>query len=580
MKKLTVITAAISLSLASSAFAAHTIISNNGVESIKGEILVKLKKGHSLKSLRLKSFAGLKLKEEINTNHGDYLLVKTPQNSLKSMILDLSADEAVAYAEPNFVYRSIKKVDDMNDLISRSSLKNTNYTQNNPNDPKFGQLWGLVNLGNNEPTKNGENSSTTGVAGADVNVANAWNISNGSKAVKIAVIDTGIDYNHPDLANQIWTNQAEANGTAGVDDDGNGYIDDIHGMRFVDGDSSVDPIDGHGHGTHCAGTIGAEHDNGVGVAGVMANVEIVAVKFLSDTGSGSSADAIKAIEYSTKLNVDIMSNSWGGGGASQALKDSIAAAKDAGIMFIAAAGNSATNNNTRPHYPSNYQVDNVVSVAAHNYSDRMAYFSCFGSTTVHVAAPGRNILSTVTNGGYSVYSGTSMATPHVSGVVGLLIADQGRMDVNEVRERLMATTVDVRAYRRKTISGGRVDAHNLLTDHRPVRQRPNPNAWVMTQSHQFESAHPYADNQTKSYSINIPGAKYIRVIIEKYDLENNYDFLKILDGSDEVVESITGASDNYTSDYVDGDTLKLEFTSDSSMGKWGFKITDVQYIME
>ena len=175
-----------------------------------------------------------------------------------------------------------------------------------------------------------------------------------------------------------------------------------------------DPMDGHSHGTHCAGTIGAVHDNEIGVSGVMADVSIVAIKFLTDRGSGTTANAVKAIQYATKLNVDLMSNSWGGGGFSQALYDAIEEASEAGIVFTAAAGISRSNNDQRPHYPSNYQIPNVISVAAHTAQDTLASFSCYGEKTVHVAAPGHKILSTTKKGGYAVYSGTSMATPHVS----------------------------------------------------------------------------------------------------------------------------------------------------------------------
>ena len=248
------------------------------------------------------------------------------------------------------------------------------------------------------------------------------------------MIDTGIDYNHEDLKANSWTNEAEANGKPGVDDDNNGLVDDVHGYDFANKDG--DPLDGHGHGTHVSGTIGAIHDNGIGVAGVMADVTMVAVKFLSDAGSGTTADAVLAIDYATSLGVDVMSNSWGGGGRSEALFDAIKRANEKGIIFTAAAGNSSSDNDQSPHYPSNYEVDNVISVAAHTNGDGLASFSSYGRRTVHVAAPGHKILSTVANNSYDVYSGTSMATPHVSGVLGLLLSKEGNLTVAEVKERL------------------------------------------------------------------------------------------------------------------------------------------------
>jgi subtilisin family serine protease len=391
------------------------------------------------------------------------------------------------------------------------------------------------------------------------------------------VIDTGVDYNHPDLVSNIWTNQAELNGKAGVDDDGNGYIDDIHGYDFANKDG--DPMDGNGHGTHCSGTIAAQHDNGIGIAGVMAKAQIVGVKFLTDEGSGSAADAILAIDYATKVGVDIMSNSWGGGGFSQALVDTIKRANDAGIIFTAAAGNSASNNDNTPQYPASYNVENVISVAAHNYNDDLASFSCYGPTTVHVAAPGRNILSTTPNNNYEVLSGTSMATPHVTGVVGLYLAQFGKQDPATLRDNLMKSSVYGAAYGRTTISGGRVDAYNFLSGivtSRPAK--PNPNAWISKSVSIFESAHPYANSSNIAKSYRVPGAKFIRATIRKFDIEENYDSLTVVDMNGTSIQRIDGKGANVSTEYVDGDTIELIFESDSSVNQWGFVIEEIEYI--
>lgn len=524
--------------------------------------------------LSKKNQLGLSLKKSMKLLSGEVMVLNFNKNlDLENVISKLNNEPEVIYAEPNFIYRAIG--------TKSMSLDFMNYIPSNnigpTNDPQFGKLWGLLNTGSNEPQDSrGRSTELPGVAGADVNALGAWEISKGSDSVTIAVIDTGIDYNHEDLKENIWINDGEYNGSAGVDDDGNGFVDDIYGYDFANHDS--DPMDGHSHGTHCAGTIGAVHNNGIGVAGVMSDVKMMGVKFLTDEGSGSTEGAIEAIDYATRMNVDLMSNSWGGGGFSQALEDSIKRAKDAGIVFVAAAGNSATDNNSAPHYPSNYNVDNVISVAAHDYSNNLAYFSCFGSRTVHVAAPGRNILSTVTNNSYEVFSGTSMATPHVSGVVGLLLAKEGRQNLSGLRERLMASTVEARAYRRTTIGGGRVDAYNFLTNTRPARNRPSPDAWVSNYEFQFESEHPYKDNAKKTHTIKVPGAKYVRVVVEKYDLERNYDFLTMKDASGAVLEKISGAGNAYVTDYAETDTVTLEFTSDSSQTKWGYLIKEVQFI--
>jgi thermitase len=529
---------------------------------VPGELIVKFKNLKSTKSLD-----GLEISKHISKN---IAVVKfNEKSSIDSLISRLKQNPNVEYAEPNYIVKAIQ--------TTKSIWENLNSI--NTNDPKFNNLWGLVNTGNNEPAGSRGNSSSSGVAGADINAIKAWGITKGSKAIKIAIIDTGVDYNHPDLKANMWTNTAEANGIAGVDDDGNGYIDDIHGYDFANKDG--DPMDGNGHGTHCAGTIAAVHDNGIGIAGVMGEAEIVGVKFLTDQGSGSSADAIAAIDYATKIGVDIMSNSWGGGGYSQALKDSIVAANRAGIIFTAAAGNSATDNNTSPHYPSNYEVDNVISVAAHNYNDELASFSCYGSNTVHVSAPGRNILSTVPNNSYDVYSGTSMATPHVTGVVGLYLAHNGTTDPKDLRDKLMESSVYGAAYGKKTISGGRVDAFNFLTgvvESRPAK--PDPASWQRSSVEVFESAHPYLNNGNITKTYTVPGAKFLRVVVRQHDLETNYDYLSIKDGSGVEIQRVDGKGSDTVTEYVDGDTITVSFTSDTSVQQWGYLIDEVEFILE
>ena len=566
------LTTAVALSAISSvqAFEKNTLATH-----VPGEVIVKLKSGMAKSFLSRKNLYSADVKEVMNLTMGEVAVLRVPQTkSLKSVIAQIAKDDAVEYVEPNFIYKAIDSVETLESKLYNA--RTPNYISNLTSDPKFGDLWGLVNTGNNEPAGSRGNSAPSGIAGVDVNAINAWSITKGSKNVKIAVIDTGVDYNHPDLKANIWTNTAEANGKPGVDDDGNGYVDDIHGYDFANNDG--DPMDGNGHGTHCSGTIAAEHDNGVGIAGVMAQAQIVGIKFLTDQGSGSTADAIKAIDYATKINVDIMSNSWGGGGFSQVLKDSIVAAKNAGIVFTAAAGNSATDNNSQPHYPSNYDVDNVISVAANNYNDELAFFSCYGSKTVHVAAPGRNILSTTPNNSYDVYSGTSMATPHVTGVVGLYISQYGRTDVKQLRDNLMKSSIYARSYGRKTIGKGRVDAYNFLmgvTASRPAE--PNPNDWV-AQAESYESAHPYANGAATSKKFSVPGAKFIRVKFAKYDMEENYDFVVIKDAAGNEVEKISGAGVDYESEYVEGDTVEVSLTSDASINKWGFQVSEIQVI--
>ncbi len=314
----------------------------------------------------------------------------------------LLASGAVDYIEPNYIVR-------------------TNATSN---DPSMGQLWGLNSAGDN-----------------DVDAPEAWNIETGSEAVVVGVIDTGIDYNHPDLAANMWRNPNEIPGN-GVDDDGNGVIDDVYGYNAYH--NSGDPFDDNGHGTHCAGTIGAVGNNGVGVVGVNWNVKLMAIKFLSSGGSGSIDDAVDAVEYAIAMknagvNLKVLSNSWGGGGYSNALTEAISAARDEGILFVAAAGNNSSDNDTSPSYPASYEHDNIVSVAATDSDGNLASFSNYGANSVDVAAPGVSIYSTYPGNQYKHLSGTSMATPHVSGIAALVAAHEPGLSVNQLRSRVIGT---------------------------------------------------------------------------------------------------------------------------------------------
>ena len=274
-----------------------------------------------------------------------------------------------------------------------------------PDDTSFSQLWGMHNTG-----------QTGGTADADIDAQEAWDLTTGSREILVGVIDTGVDRHHPDLAPNMWRNPNEL-AANGVDDDRNGFIDDIYGWDFFADDN--DPMDENNHGTHCSGTIGGVGNNRAGVTGVCWQVSIVGIRFLGPVG-GSTSDAIECVNYSRTLGVDLTSNSWGGGGFSSLLQAAIVNAGQADQLFVAAAGNDASNSDLAPQYPAGYAADNIVSVAASTDRDGLSSFSNYGQTTVDIAAPGSSILSTVRSGGYSTFSGTSMATPHVAGAVALL----------------------------------------------------------------------------------------------------------------------------------------------------------------
>ncbi len=319
-----------------------------------------------------------------------------------------------------------------------------------PNDPRFSELYGLRNTG-----------QTGGTAGADIKAASAWDLFIGDPNLKVGVIDTGVDYNHPDLAANVWTNPGEIPANL-LDDDNNGFVDDVHGYDFVNNDG--DSFDDNGHGTHVSGTIAAVGNNNVGVVGVNWQAKVVGIKFLNASGSGSTAGAISGIQYAITIGVRLTSNSWGGGGFSQALLDAINASGAAGQLFVAAAGNSAQNTDVTPSYPASYNSPYIISVAATDHNDNLASFSNYGATTVDLAAPGVSILSCQPGGGYQLLSGTSMATPHVSGVAALAM---GRFPnaTNLFIKNLILSRADPKAQLAgKVLTGGRLNALLAISD--------------------------------------------------------------------------------------------------------------------
>ena len=301
----------------------------------------------------------------------------------------------------------------------------------------------------------------------------AWCVQTGNAEVVVAVIDTGVDYNHPDLQANIWINPGEDHAPLGeigpedfdaVDDDGNGQVDDICGYDFINDDR--DPTDDHGHGSHCAGVIGAVGDNQVGLAGVCWDVKIMPLKFLDAGGSGYISDAISCIEYATENGAQVMNNSWGGGGYSQAMYDAIAAAGQAGVLFVAAAGNDGISNDVYPHYPSNYELPNVIAVMATDWHDAQASYSNYGALAVDLAAPGGDLGGEVYScwkaQGYHYARGTSMAAPHVAGACALIWSGNSFLTHAEVKDIILQTVDPLDTLIGKCVAEGRLALDNAL----------------------------------------------------------------------------------------------------------------------
>lgn len=516
------------------------------IDSVPGEYVLRLKK-NAIKQ-KSKKYLSEILKAHVKSviSAQDIIVVKRPVfETTDSAIKALATHELVEVAEPNYIYRASKM----------------------PNDPLMLQLWGLSNVGQKD------SDGTVGVAGVDIDVEKAWEIETGSNQTIIAVIDTGVDYTHPDLIENLWTNDAEANGVADVDDDNNGVVDDIHGFNAID--LSGNATDDHGHGTHCAGTIAAKGNDGKGIVGVNWDARIMAVKFLDEAGSGTLENAILAIDYATKMGASVMSNSWGGGGMSQTLLEAIQRSNDAGALFVAAAGNDASNNDLEETYPANYAVENVISVAAINNVGGKAGFSNYGKRTVHMGAPGVNVFSS-TGGDYDSWSGTSMATPHVSGVAALVWSHESKMTALEIKERLIATVRPLAALRGKTRTGGLVNAYNALTNTEALPDPNDPTNWNSITA-EAASASPYLKNTLETFDISVPGAKEISVYFEKLDTEINYDTVQILTPSGSLVQTLSGSDEGFFSRVVAGESLKIVFKSDGSVEKSGWKVTKAAY---
>lgn len=348
------------------------------------------------------------------------------QVDIKAVAREFSQNPQVEYAEPNYITK-IAVV---------------------PNDPDFSKLWGLDNSG-----------QTGGTSDADIDAPEAWEINTGQNDLVVAVIDTGIDYNHPDLAANIYTNPNEIPDN-GLDDDSNGFIDDFRGWDFYYNDNN--PMDDNDHGTHVAGTIGAVANNGIGLTGIAWNVKLLPIKILNAIGRGAIYDAVKATRYATQMGVRILNNSWGGTEYSQTLYDAIAQAASVDALVIAAAGNNAANTDINPFYPASYNLDNIIAVASTDHNDNLSSSSDYGSNSVDLAAPGVSIYSTIRNNQYTHLSGTSMATPHVAAAVALAHAQYPDVSLLTIKNQLLSLVDLKSSLTDKVLSGGRLNLHHLL----------------------------------------------------------------------------------------------------------------------
>ena len=409
----------------------------DGREAVPGEVLVKIRRGEAAAVPDIAARADASAIDAIG--RAGVRRVRSRSMSSAALLARLANHPAVEYVEPNYIVHATA----------------------DPNDPSFPQLWGLKNVGQSI------NSGPGGIAGADIHATQAWNYTIGSQAHVVAVVDTGIDYTHPDLADNMWS--APSSFTVTIAGQQITCPAGSHGFNAIT--MSCNPMDDNNHGTHVSGTIGASGNNALGVVGVNWVTQLMGIKFLDANGSGSVEAAINGIDFAIQASqafsatgaadVRVLSASWGGTGFSQAMLDEILAAGSHDMLFVAAAGNSAFTNDLLPFYPASYNAPNVISVAATTNTDDRAFFSNYGANSVHLGAPGQDILSTTIGGTYQFFSGTSMATPHVSGAAALLLS-LCPMDTAGLKDVLLTTVQPVPSLAGATITGGRLDVYGAV----------------------------------------------------------------------------------------------------------------------
>ena len=417
-------------------------------------------------------------------------------------------------------------------------------------DPEFSQSWAFKNL----------------------LAESAWEYSTGSKQVRVAILDSGIDKAHGDLQKNCFQNPLEISEN-GIDDESNQWVDDGWGWNFIDHNNQ--PQDDNGHGSFCAGIIGADWENEQGSRGINRSVTLIPVKILDFLGQGSTASAIEGIEYAVSQRAHIINMSWGGNRFDPLLYQKIREASQKGVLFVAAAGNSSKDNDDLGNaiYPASFDLPGMISVAAYDQKGERALFSNHGKNTVHLGAPGVDIFG-IRLGGFTFKSGTSYAAPHVSGVAALLKAFSPHLDSLQLKERILKTVTPGHPYEKNyTQTGGVLNARNALLNTIPV-QPLHPVKWRKI-PFLWSTPHPYAPDKFYQITVKEPGAGFIRIHFKNFEIEEDFEEVPLLDKNRKKIFSYKGKQESFSSAFAMGDEISLEFRSDYNRQFYGL---DIDYI--
>lgn len=462
----------------------------------------------------------------------------------------LKQNPEILWVEPNYIYKVTGHMDP--------------YVL-----PEFQRSWWHLNQGQDDIL------GQLGIAGSDIKSANLWERGyTGSSKIKVAILDSGVDYHHKNLKENIYVNPLEIPNNK-IDDDHNGFIDDVQGWNFIERNN--DPMDKLGHGTHVAGIVGARGENSRGVVGVSPEVSIIPIKVMDDEGYGTLENILEGIYYAKAMGAHVINASLGGDPYSEGFFEALSALNKEKILFIAAAGNDNMNNDDIPFYPASYQLPNIIAVAANDNRDLKADFSHYGAKSVHISAPGVLITSTTPGDNFNYFSGTSMSAPFVAGGAALLMSIFPQESIYQIKDRMIKSCDPAYPLKRQTLCHGRLNLENAFLNKQSDFADPDESLW-QRQEYFLETPHPYNDGEVLNMKISVPGAKFIRIHFQKMETEE-FDKLSLAMANSKVVEVLSGERQNYFSEPIAGSEVLLTFKPDLSLSKFGFVIDYIEVIL-